>query len=91
MSYTANIGPTPKNQIQKAIDELTPQGSESAASVESLKLAKEAVKIIAEGMNGPDISVHITGHANGTGDKTPQGMSADFISINISQRNTQPE
>lgn len=88
MSWSVSTGLVKKSGLQFAIQglNLPEEQMNRDESLDQLNAAKMAALMLAMATPGPYVTVSLTGHANGVGWHKKEGMSNDFISINVYQQ-----
>lgn len=86
--YVALSSPVAKAKAADAINGLSlaePANNDATAMGRQLAVAKQAALALLGATPGPNIACSLSGHANGTGERIPQGMASDAISVSVTQ------
>ena len=85
MSWSLNTGIVPKKDVVGAIMGLKPTHEVEPATEDQIYHAKKVALELVRGINGPFVSVQMSGHANGVGWQGKEGYANDCVTVSVAQ------
>lgn len=84
MSWSTRTQVVKKSEADAAIDALT-TGDNNPHHDDQLRTAKQAAKLMLASIPGPNVSISLSGHANGVGWQKKDGYADDCITVHLTQ------